>query len=389
MARYYISTLDINVWKEHTCAGCGTAYRYLLKRKKSARGGTPEAATANSRAMAAKAVANEVDFEPCPACGLYQPDMVGAWRSRAHWLTFALGLVALLVVLIAACASGYEGRRYAPALAAGVCLLVGAIHLLVDRRNPNRNLDANLHVARQRLDAGRLSVSTETGAAEGGHPGGGWSVANMMAYALFAVAAAAFLTAEGLRTVEGQPVNADEWPPVAGAGDETTVYLPQRITSIKSYWNGQAKVQVVNAKEIGLPEGFLVPATTNTASWGGTIESESGDEHNVSQLWVKLHLPTTPDLGGKTLRLQIDMSVRYPEAQGAGFDDATQNVSHTTTLQVASSARAGEQYEALWWGGVIGGVALTMTAGVWLAVLAGLFKRQALPTQIYVPNVAR
>src|SRR5436305_1526471 len=41
MARGYSATLEVKCWKEHTCCYCGTAYRYLLRKKKTA-GGTSQ-----------------------------------------------------------------------------------------------------------------------------------------------------------------------------------------------------------------------------------------------------------------------------------------------------------------------------------------------------------
>ena len=102
MATTYTSTIEINVWKEHTCVGCGGAFRYLFKRKKSGSGGTPAAAQANARKAVVNALAHEIDMQPCPGCGLYQPDMIGAARSRRHWWAFAATLLALLVLLILA-----------------------------------------------------------------------------------------------------------------------------------------------------------------------------------------------------------------------------------------------------------------------------------------------
>lgn len=44
MATTYKSTIEVNVWKEHACIGCGSRFRYLFKRKKTGQGGSPEAA---------------------------------------------------------------------------------------------------------------------------------------------------------------------------------------------------------------------------------------------------------------------------------------------------------------------------------------------------------
>src|SRR6516162_3893134 len=142
MATTYTSTIEINVWKEHTCVGCGGAYRYLFKRKKSGSGGTPAAAQANARKAVVNALAHEVDMQPCPGCGLYQPDMIGAARARRHWWLNAITLVALLTLLILALAEvlAYSTAAWA---AAGVAAAVLLTHWLLDANNPNRDLEAN------------------------------------------------------------------------------------------------------------------------------------------------------------------------------------------------------------------------------------------------------
>ena len=73
MATTYTSTIEINVWKEHTCVGCGGAFRYLFKRKKSGTGGTPAAAQANASKAVVNALANEVDCSPAPAAASTSP----------------------------------------------------------------------------------------------------------------------------------------------------------------------------------------------------------------------------------------------------------------------------------------------------------------------------
>src|SRR6516165_6984446 len=66
VATTYKSTLEINVWKEHLCIGCGSRFRYLFKRKKTGQGRTPDAARAAAHKAVKTALAREVDMHPCP-----------------------------------------------------------------------------------------------------------------------------------------------------------------------------------------------------------------------------------------------------------------------------------------------------------------------------------
>ena len=57
MSTTYTSTIEVNVWKEHTCLHCGTVYRYLFKRSKQGQGATPDAASAAAHNAVVSALA--------------------------------------------------------------------------------------------------------------------------------------------------------------------------------------------------------------------------------------------------------------------------------------------------------------------------------------------
>src|SRR6185437_9310048 len=128
MATTYKSTIEINVWKEHTCIGCNGRFRYLFKRKKTGQGGTPEAASAAARKAVVQALEHEVDMHPCPGCGLYQPDMVGSRRSKRHWWVIAITWAALLLMMILMLTDVLPAGTAALA-AAGTCAVLGLVHL--------------------------------------------------------------------------------------------------------------------------------------------------------------------------------------------------------------------------------------------------------------------
>jgi hypothetical protein len=390
MARYYLSTAQFSVWKEHACVGCGGAYRYLLRRKKSARGATAEAASANLRAAAVRALTREVDMHPCPACGRYQPDMIAVRRGRAHWFVFAAAAGLLAAVLIVGLVAGVGARRWAPPAAAGVAGLALAAHALVNRWDPNRDREANRRLAAQRAEAGVLRETAPPDPAAPPPARGGWSVVNTLAYLLLALAATAFALPEGLRAAGGYPVNSGCWPPVAGPGDTVRVEFPDHITSVKGLWQGQAHVYTLNAREVGLPEDYAIPATSASGSWGGTIRVQSDETKSRSALWADLHLPPAPDLAGKKLRLRVDLEARYPAPapQGDHFTDEKEMFSRTLTLQAAPSPEIGAAYNAWWVGGVLAGFVLTLAAGVLLALRAGWQRRKAPPTRLVAPDPA-
>src|SRR5271155_1553019 len=99
MAHQSSFKMVLRCWKEHICAGCGRSYSYRLVRHVSVQNVTAAAATAAAEHATAPKLKNYVEQSPCPTCGLYQPDMVGAWRAQSHTgffigLAFSLGALA-------------------------------------------------------------------------------------------------------------------------------------------------------------------------------------------------------------------------------------------------------------------------------------------------------
>ena len=98
MTRTSTAKIEFRRWKAHTCVGCGGQYAYLMVRKLAYGGSTPERATEKAQAAAERAMVRDVDRQPCPTCGLYQPDMIAGRRRSLHrWMLLAALLAAGLV----------------------------------------------------------------------------------------------------------------------------------------------------------------------------------------------------------------------------------------------------------------------------------------------------
>ena len=248
MTRTYTAKLEIRCWKAHTCLGCGGRFAYLMCRKLAHGGSTPERATEKVRAAAQRAMASDVDRRPCPTCGLYQPDMIALRRRSWHrWLLpaalLAMGLAAGLYL-----GHVLQADR-ALFLAMGTVAVIGALGFFIDLRNPNRNLEANRGTAEQEIAAGRLRL-LQPGMPLGpdfGPPATG--LYGLLAFGLAAAGLLALAAPELMRRERAWPLNAECYPSVAGPGDETCVYLPDSVSSIKGYWAGKARVtaQVVRS----------------------------------------------------------------------------------------------------------------------------------------------
>jgi hypothetical protein len=224
MATIYRSTIQLRCWKEHTCAGCGSAFACRFERTVAGQGVTAESATEAARNAAAHALAKAVDAQPCPTCGLYQPDMVAARRTRHHWWVLA-AFGPVWGVLVLASAAGRLPADVGLWLTAAACAAAALAHLLIDARNPNRDLAVNRLLAQQRISAGKMQPgpggSIEP-SAEARSPR--WSAAHRLALFVLGLSVLAVPAAEVIRLASGWPFN-------AGAGGGRTRRRGRRVPS--------------------------------------------------------------------------------------------------------------------------------------------------------------
>ncbi len=385
MATTYKSTIEINVWKEHACIGCGGRFRYLFKRKKTGQGGTPDAASAAARKAALKALEHEVDMHPCPGCGLYQPDMVGSRRSTRHWWVIAVTSILLLVLMILMLSDVMLAGMAAWA-AAAICTMVGLVHLLIDTDNPNRDLERNHLLGQQKVERGDLWVPPGSKPApEAEMPVFGWSTAHSVAYVLFGLGILALASPELLRLMNGWPASPNWYPQVAGPGDQPYTYFPNKITSVKGYWRGVGKAVVANAAELGLINPDL-RIETKQDNWGQSISIGSKESKtSTNTLWMRVLLPNDARLEGKTLKLKMALNVTYPKLNGKSFDEVSESYSHTAEIPLSSTG-AGGRYRSWWWGGFLGGVVLITISSIMLVRLSNDLRKLANPTTIFSPG---
>jgi hypothetical protein len=411
MSTTYTSTVEVNVWKEHTCAQCGTVYRYLFKRTKQGQGATPDAAAQAAHNAVVDALAKEVDLQPCTGCGAYQPDMIAAQRSSRHWWGFWIGLVPFLTIFILVLSDVLAKSTAAYALA-GTLAVLAFWHLLADAFSPNANLDANRRLALDREQRGELWSPSGHKADSAGKPiGSGINTGHTIGYVLLAIALALFLAAPVYALATGARINPAWNSEVLGPGEEGYVYFADSITSVKGYWSAHSskmyynqhgqlipetdalgkhlpnpEVIVSNAAELGLAQG-AVTARGKQDNWGGGITIGRKESTTSSpRLYAYVRLPRDPSLAGKTLQLRIDMRVHYPHYDGNNkYHDTLKDFTHTTQVTL-SQPGAGSTYVSLWWLGLGVGTLLACTGAIVLAVASSAFRAQALPTGIFVPD---
>jgi hypothetical protein len=385
MAKSYTSTININCWKEHTCISCQSLFAYNFKRKVARKARSAEKATANAQAAVQKTLKNDVDFQPCPACGIYQPDMIGQKRHKQYTLVLWLALIAFVVLMVLRFCDVLQTNAATWILVA-IAAMAAIWTFLVNWKNPNADPLANQRLANERISAGTLQQrsGTTTGAAlEWVNPPR--SPVQMLAGPLLLVGILLIAAAELLRMAHGWPMNDFAYPPVVGPGDGTRLYMSGKIDSIKGYWRGDPKCTLT------LADGHSVdvPATANQNDWGQTIEDvKSDEEHSSATPWVELQLPNDPSLANQVADCHVVLNLEYPQYTGPGnFKTVDDKMSQQWTLHLAP-AGAGTQYNTIWWVGTFVGAILILATDLLLMIGARNLKSAATPTRILSPAPA-
>jgi hypothetical protein len=357
----------IQHWMEHTCVGCGGAYRYTTRRTH----------------LPQRRPKRWVRMRPCPTCGLYQPDMVAAVRARNHLLIgFGAAAVAGVLGLIGWAAHAPGSPEWGTTLWAGVvAVLALPAQLAVLFWNPNRNPRANREKANRLRQSGHLErlrrETPDLAKEEPPRPRLGW----LHGFALggLALGILPFVTPELVRLALGWPLNRDWYPAVVGPGDVSRVFYAESIQSVQGLWNGRAEAEVLNAPEVGLAQGRL-EAATRRDTWGNVIHfDENQAKVGYSRPWAEVWIPDAPQLGGKELRVKVDLAATYPADRGNVFVNAQRAFTQTATVRLADTPGAGMVYASLCRGGTLGGAAWLVLMSLALALAARAFRHEAFP----------
>lgn len=358
----YRASQTITVWKQHECVACTSRYRYLFERKLQGQGGTAQAAEENLGKVIQNALANDVDYQPCPQCGTYQPDMTAQReRSRLFWLFLTTPIVGLILIIIGASGGGppstmlWVTTAFAAAMAAWFYLL--------ETKNPNADLRGNQNKAQKGINAGKLILDqAKPGFEPGRHPTGGGM--NTTTLGLLAAAVVIMPCAELIRTAGGWPLNPDFHWPVVGPGDTTRIEGFGSVASLKGHWAGKPTVTVLNASEIGSSTPFT--AASRAASWGNNISFKSSEKASTARPWVDITVPNEPALAGKSVQLKTMVAVTFPRLMTSTSFSTGYSSFERTAILVLAPPGAGSKYATIWGTTLTLGILIITT----LAVLA-------------------
>lgn len=375
------TTHTLECWKQHKCVGCGGIFRYRLQRSTTRKGSTPEAAAQDAQTELRRVIKNAVDPRPCPSCGALQPEMIGQRSARAHGRLILASIAITIIALILG--GGAFARNDTVWIVVVAVTLVGIGHLVTAMTNPNNNLARNLEKARADVDwkitiletPGTKSPPNRVSGAEKS------SSATLVAFMLLAMSVVGAASSEARRLAGAWPLNRGFDPPVVGPGDTSRLEFPYTISSVKGYWSGAALVNVTNASDLGASGAHFFARSAND-SWGDSIKAKSSATNRSSTVYADITVPDDASMAGKTPKLMVDLSVRYPSSTGASsFTEETRSFSHTASLVLAPPG-AGSTYQWLWGRGIqLGGLA-AVVAGIILYRHANRMS-SGFPTKIF------
>ena len=361
----YSGYANVRAWKQHTCLTCGSVFRYKVERSRTFRAADPDAARQGAHDLAIKAIAAACESRPCPRCGLYQPEMIGAKRrTKYFWLLVLTAAWAILFTILC------EAHSFQYDTLCWLAMLAGVINFLVQYQavagNANRNMAANRIVAENLIEEGRLElVESGWGRIRKSVP---LSVAGMGTARVFLIVALAlFPLAEVKRRVSGWRYNEDWYPPVAGPGDVSRYYFSKKVESMRGYWRGTASAKPDNTANLGLGEHDEFYATTKSEIWSNRIYSAEVEDYISTTIFADIVFPRNPKLEGATVTLKLAVTGELPMM--------LRHAEHFTveTVQVQKGRRfscaldgelSGREYEALWWGGIMLGFFLQFIAAL-------------------------
>lgn len=390
MATQYKATVEFECWKEHVCSACGAIFRYTFKRQGTEFGDTEEEAEQTARQTLERKAEKDVNFHPCPHCGLYQPEMVGSQKaSQLAWVLICAGVATGvgLIILMEIATSGNLQMAPAVWVAASIGLLAVLANFWIAASKPNRNPAVNRAKASRAIDHGQLILVTP-----GAPPGfdlvenqGGNAKATWFYLALMITGLVAIASGELVRLACGWPVNPHCFPQVCGPGDTPTIYLPAEITSVKGYWQGGGYAEIGNSEGFGLQKEKLDVFGRNDR-WEDVISGK--DISNLDRhIYGEVKLPNSESLAWKGISIHMSLEVRYPHRIDNEFVVKAAKFEDTIRLDLGP-AKSGSYYETLVFPGGLLGIMLIFLGNFLLWYKAFMMKWHALPGKL-IPMEAK
>jgi hypothetical protein len=299
----------------YTCAACGCIHE--REHKVEGKGWREQTARERANENLAAQI-HSLPGSPCPTCGLLRADRMLMFRIWGHALTL-IDTAALLLVLCCVSLFMSDGAPdHLTLVAAGVVVIAALVHLFLATFGSGSDRDGNRAQAARDKEAGLVEVHKE-GSMEQFHDPGTLSSELKMALAALAVTPAFFLLPWLVRQSQNWPINPDMSPSLVSPGDQVKVVIrDHKLRSVGAFWSAAATARVLNGRELQGPLAYT--ATSRPMLWGARIlvDRHAAADYTspLGDLYAWVSIPDIAALGGKTVRLRVDLTVDYPLAKG-------------------------------------------------------------------------
>lgn len=344
--------------KEAVCSWCGTTFHFCHQQSVAGAGANEFRARQDALEKACSEVEEEIGHERCPGCGALQTCMMADTQATGHgcliWVGEILFVIAVgLGLLLSDNIISFVSMPVLSWFVGGASLLLFTANVYLARMNPNADLSQGLEIARKSLNEKQLAIVTRGSTSDVPEsipcP---MSLMQIVLLVLMGFGTLSVAGAEMFRLTAGWPANRSARPLVAGPGDEVMLFFPETLPCLKGNWRGTVQVDFTDAD--GKWPKRPLPATCRTEDWGRLLLGKRVKNQDTL-IWTKIQIPDDAEFSDKSLRLHSEIAVTYPTSTGLfGFEDREAHFTHDFELHLAT-ARAGQQYEALWWIGLLGG----------------------------------
>ena len=389
MARGYSATLEVKCWKEHTCCYCGAAYRYIMRKKKSGSGSSPQSAAANATGAAIRALRGESELRPCPGCGHCQPEMIGSRRLVRHgFLVLFVGSALLTLLLLGI----YDLVPLSVALWLFILFAAAAMiaATAIGASNPNGNLRRNKVYAERLVAQQQMQITpaepdreerprpviVETGV-------GFW-----LTFLLLGGTLVLMPGSELVRLAGRWPSNPNTHPAIVGPGDSFWIWIKpeEEIKSLRGYWTASGTAKIVGGLKLNPPlKEDEIPVTNlalNSTHWPD-LTSSATETPVPAGLWARMTIPDKVDgLARKTVTIELKLNVKYPDSEnGTVVEKEKADLKVPVEVHLAPY-RAGFLYRFFWYVAVLGGGTMFLLAAGYHLLRDLALKQCGLPTKV-------
>jgi hypothetical protein len=309
--------------------------------------------------------------------------MMGPIHLKRFMIAALVGAAGLILALVLGTAEATTiiNTAWIALASTGAALLLALWGAYYD---PNRDLAANRLAGEERIRQTLLTLDSKsaqppTSIMDAPH---GSRTMFGVGLGLVVVAMIAVALPPSLVAINGWTTNSACVPEVAGPGDKVRFYLPKEVSAVKGMYNGSATATATY--QDGAEHKIPLEASTKTDHWGDSISGKSL-RNSDAKLRADVKFPPDPALANRTLRVDMEVKVKYPHMDAKTFDIFEAEGRHSAEVSL-SDVGAGRTFQLSWWGGQLTGVLLIGAAWLVWGNASKALVRRAHPTLVAPVN---